>query len=148
MGRAAQLGHALDLQYVCANALNAGAHLPEEECQVDHVWLAGGVVDRCDAVRGGGRHHQVLRAGHRRHVEMDGGAGQPVGACDVLTVLQLDAGSHQAEPDDVLFHPPHADVVASGLCNPRLAAPRQQRPHQEERSPHPVGHGGEHLAHG
>src|SRR5438876_2129143 len=130
MGRAAQLGHALDLQDVGADALNAGAHLPEEECQVDHVWLAGGVVDRCDAVCGGGRHYQVLRAGHGRHVQVDGGAGQPVGASDVLAVFELDACSHQAEADDVLFHAPHPDVVAAGFGHPGLTAVGQQRPHQ------------------
>src|SRR3989441_6098491 len=104
MGRAAQLGHALDLQHVGANTLNAGPHLAQKKYQVDDVRLAGGVVDRGEAVGGGGRHHEVLRPRHGRHVEMDGGAGQPVSAGNVLAVFELDARAHQAEADDVLLN--------------------------------------------
>ena len=108
--------------------------------------FAGGVVDRGDAISGGGRHHEIFRTRHRRHVEMDSGAGQSVGAGDVVAVFELDASAHQAEADDVLFNPPHADVVAAGLRHPSLAPARQQRPHQEKRGPHPVGHGCQDLA--
>src|SRR5207237_9277458 len=95
VGRAAQLGYALDLQYVGANPLDAGPHLAQKKCQVDDVRLAGGVVDGGDAVGSGGRHHQVLRAGHGRHVQVDGRTPQPLGAGDVPTTLELDARAHQ-----------------------------------------------------
>src|SRR5205823_11784609 len=67
MRRAAQLGYALDLQYVRANTLDPGPHLAQKKCQVDDVRFAGGVVDRGDAISGGGHHHEIFRSRHRRH---------------------------------------------------------------------------------
>ena len=46
----------------------------------------------------------------------------------------------------MLLDAAHTDVVAAGFGHPGLTAAGQQRPHQQERGAHPVGHGREHLA--
>src|SRR3989442_329814 len=132
VGRATQFVDAFDLQHIGADPVNPGSHLAEEHRQVDDVRLACRVVDGGDAVGRGGGHHQVLGSGHRWHVEMDGGALQAVGARDILTALELDAGAHQAQPDEVLFDAAHADVIPARLGHASLAAAGQQRTHQEE----------------
>src|SRR5438132_3785085 len=145
---AAQLGHPLDLQHIGADPVDPRPHLAEEHRQVDDVRLARRVVDGGDAVGGGGGHHQVLGPGHGRHVEVDGGALQAAGARDVLTTLELHAGAHHAQPDEVLLDAAHADVVPARLCHPGLTAPGQQRTHQKERGAHPARHRRQHLAAG
>ena len=144
----AQLRDAFDLQHIGADPVDPGPHLAEEHGQVDDMRLAGRVVDGGDAVGCGGGHHQVLRSGHGWHVEVDGGAFEAVGARDILTALELDAGAHQAQSDEMLFDAAHADVVPARLCHASLAPPGQQRTHQEEGCAHPVRHRGQHLAPG
>ncbi len=148
MGRAAQVGDALDLEHIGADPVDPGPHLAQEHRQVDDMRLAGRVMDGRDAVRGDGGHHQVLGPGHGRHVEVDGGALQAVRARHVLTALQLDAGAHQAQPDEMLLDAAHPDVVTTGLGHSGLTAPCQQRAHQEEGGTHAVGHRRQHLAAG
>ena len=89
VGRAAELGDAFDLQDVSADPPDAGTHPSQEHRQVHHVRLARCVVDGGHAVGHGRGHHQVLGAGHSRHVQVDGGASQTVGSGDVFAVLQL-----------------------------------------------------------
>src|SRR5438132_69824 len=74
--------------------------------------------------------------------------GAKVGARHVLTTLELHAGAHQAQPDEVLLDAAHADVVPARLCHPGLTAPGQQRTHQKERGAHPARHRRQHLAAG
>ena len=148
MGGTAQLWDAFDLQHIGADSVDPGPHLAEEHGQVDDMRLAGRIVDGGDAVGCGGGHHQVLRSGHGWHVEVDGGAFEAVGARDILTPLELDTGAHQTQPDEMLLDAAHTDVVAARLCHAGLAAPGQQRTHQEEGGAHPVRHRGQHLAPG
>jgi len=102
-------------------------------------------VDGGDAVRQHRRHHQVLGTGDGRHVEMDGGAFQPVGPRDELAALELDLRAHQPEPDEMLLHTPHADVVPTWLGDASLAAARQERPHQQKGGTHSAGQRGQHV---
>ena len=148
VGRAAELGGAFDLQDVSADPPDAGTHPSQEHRQVHHVRLARCVVDGGHAVGHGRGHHQVLGAGHSRHVQVDGGASQTVGSGDVFAVLQLHVGAHQAQPDDVLFHPAHADVVTARFGHPGLAPPRQHRTHEQKGRPHFAGQRGQHVTPG
>ena len=131
---------------VGADAGDPGAHLAQEERQVDDVRLPGGVVNCSDALGRGGRHHQVLGTRDRRHIEDDGGGVQSFRASHVLSVFQVHRGAHLAQTGHVLLDPSHADVVAPRLGDPGLAPPREQWPHQQKGGPHPACHRGQHIA--
>ena len=70
-----------------------GAHPRQQAAQILDVRLAGGVPDassRRDA--SDGRHQRVLGAGHRRLVQIDLGAAQPVGGAQAVLAADVDVG--------------------------------------------------------
>ena len=112
-------------------------HADEASREVVHVRLARGVADHRDPLGEHRRHHQVLGAGDRRHVERDARAVQAARAREVRAVALLDLGAHQAQPLEVLLDAAHADVVAARLGDARLAGAADQRAEQQERAAHP-----------
>jgi hypothetical protein len=136
VGIAVEHGDAVDLDPVCAGAPDLCPHAHQRHRQVGHVRLTGGVRDRGVAVGQDRRHHDVLGAGDRRHIQLDFGAAQPVRGADEAAVLLVDDRAQPLQSVDVLVHAPHTDVVAAGLGHHGSARSCQQGAEEEQRSPH------------
>ena len=136
-GAVQQAAAALDDDQLGADPGDVRAHADEAAREVVHVRLARRVADHRDALGEHRRHHQVLGAGDRRHVERDARAVQAPCARDVATLALLDLGAHEPQPLEVLLDPAHADVVAARLGDARLAGARHQGAEEQERAAHP-----------
>ena len=115
---------------------DARAHLVEHAAQLLDLGLARGVLERRAALGQRRRHHQVLGAGDRQHVEHDVGAAQPLRARGDVAVLELDARPHRLEPLEVLIDRARADRAAARQRHARAAVARDQRPEHQHRRAH------------
>ena len=141
---AAELGDAVDLHHVGADALDRRAHLVEHAREVLHVRLAGGVADDRRAGGRGGGHQRVLGAHHGRlvHEEVARAAGRRRGAlmpmsrpCSTVAPSARKAsrcGSSRRRP---ITSPPGGGIT-------RRAEARQQRAGDQERGADPLGERG------
>ena len=136
---------ALDDDELGAHTGDVRTHADQAPRQVVHMRLARGVADHGDALGEHRRHHQVLGAGDRGHVERDARAVQAAGAGDISALTFLDLGAHEPEALEMLLHAAHADVIAAGLGDARLPRPRHQRAEQQERAAHAPAEPGVHL---
>jgi hypothetical protein len=131
-----QLVDAFDRDDRGAGAGDLGAHLVQHHAEVLDLGLARGVLDDGAALGERRRHHQVLAAGHGRHVEDDRRALQPL-ALDVdVAVIEDDLGAHRGEPLQVLIDRPRADGAAARLRHPGPTEARDQRAEHHDRRAH------------
>src|SRR3989475_3377936 len=130
---AAEVDRPVHDQPLGADAIDLGAHLGQETAQVLHVWLPGGIEDLGLAVRGHRGQEDVFRPGHRREVEHDATAAQPVRGGDDLIVRLVDVGAHLAQGSEVLLDPTRPDVVAAWPGHPRVAEARDEGSEQDDR---------------
>ena len=131
--------HPLHHDLVGTGPCDLRAEAVEKEGEVLDVRLAGGVQDLGPAFREDGGHHQVLGAGHRRHVQHDPGTVQPIRAGDELLRSFLDHGAQPPQPPDMLLDPARADVIAARPGQAHLAAASQERTQEDERGAHLAG---------
>ncbi len=116
---------------------NPRAHLDQQLGQVDHLRLAGGVLEHRGALGQRRRHHQVLGAGDGDGVEEDGGPLEA--ALDPradVAALDADLRAHGLEAAQVQVHRPRADGAAAGQRDLGVAEAGQQRPQHQDRGAH------------
>src|SRR5207302_1668148 len=133
---AGELGPALDVDDVRADAFDPRAEGDEESAQILDVRLARRVADHGLAAGENGGHDRVLRPGYARLVEEDVRRAQAVRPHPVLPV-RLDLGAELRERVDVRVEPPPTDHVAAGRRDDRLSVAGEQRPGQQHGGPDP-----------
>ena len=134
--RAAERLDALDGQQVRGDARDACAHAVEHLAQLLQVGLAGGVVDRREALGHHGGHHDVGRTGHRCFVQQHVGSFQ-LAAFDhekFVGDVEIELRTQLLEPEEVGIQPPPADFVAAGFGYVTHAEARQHGADEHHRA--------------
>jgi hypothetical protein len=118
-----------------AAAADLRAHLAEERDHVEDLGLLRGVVDDRGAWRQRRGHHQVLRAGVRRRVQVQVRAAQAVRGGDADDRLALvDGRPEPGEAAVVEVEVPAAQVAAADSLDDRLAEAVQQGRDEKHRA--------------
>ena len=135
-GGAVQRLDALDHEPPVGAERDLRAHALEEQRQLHHLGLGGGVVD-----------HRAALGQHRGEEHRLGGADGRVGQRDPRAAqparhargdplrLHLDLGAHLLEGAHVEVDRPAADAVAADQRHERLVGAVEERPEQEDRDP-------------
>ena len=131
-GPVEQAALAFDDDELGPGATDASTHAEQAAREVHDVRLACGVADDGDALGEHRGHHQVLRTGDGRHVQVDASAAQPPGTRDVPVILLDHVRAHGPESLEVLLGSAHADVIAAGTGDPRLTGAGDQRSEQKQ----------------
>src|SRR5690606_34757381 len=142
-----QLVHALDGDEPGAATADLRAHLGEHVDHVEDLGLQRRVLDDRGALGQGGGHDEVLGAGVRGGVEVEGGAGQP-GRLDVDDRLALvDDRAQALVAEAVEVEVAAAEGAAADALDDGLAEAVHQRGGEQHRPAEPAGDlGGQHGA--
>ena len=144
MPRAAQLGHALDLDPLGPGAVDPRAHGREQAGEVRDLRLARRVLEDRRALGERGGHHEVLGARHRHEVEDDPRPFEPRGAGLHVALREHDLGAESLQPLQVEVDRPHPDGAAAGHGDASPARAGEQRAEDQDGRPH----GGDELVRG
>jgi hypothetical protein len=116
---------------------DADAQLLQEHAELDDVRLARGVTDLASAFRGGRGEQRRLRAGHRRFVQVDRSRLQAVRRLERVAGALAPAHAHRGERFEVRVDGTARREIAARRGQLRTAAPREQRPQQQDRTAEP-----------
>ena len=140
----AQVARPIHDQPLCADALDAGAHLGQEAAQVLDVRLARRIEDLGLAVRGHRGQQDVLGPRHGGQVEHDTAAAEPLRRGDDLVLRLVDLRAHLPQRPQVLLDPARADIVSARTGHPGVTETRDESAEQDDRRAHAaaelVGH--------
>ncbi len=142
---AVKVGRALDDVTAVRPHLDPGAHALEEQGQLDHLGLDGGIVQHRAAFghRRGEQHR--LGGAHARERQADAGALEPGGLGLDDVVGHVDLGAEGAERVEVEVQGPPTDGVSAREGHDHVTEPVQQGADHEDRyaveARVPDGHG-------
>src|SRR5690348_5512901 len=117
---------ALTRHHVRADALDRGAHRDEKAREVLYVWLAGGVAQHRDSLRGDRGRERILGAGHAWLVEKDVGAPELLRA-HTVRFAQIELRTEGLQRQEVGVQSSSANHIATRRWQRHLAATREER---------------------
>ena len=129
--------YTLDGQGVRTGPFDLRAHGVEAIGQIRHFRLMGRIFDHRFPVRQGGGHHQVLRTGHRHHIQHQARAFEAVPGDPRLdvTLLYPNLRPQGLQALDMQIHGPRTDGATAGQRHIGAAMAGQQGPeHQDGRA--------------